>query len=89
MRQDLYGVIDLIAIRDGNVGVLGVQATSDSNRSARIQKIKESALGPLWVRAGNKLWVVTWGKHGGKRAIWTPHITKMEEVAGWWEGRPE
>ncbi len=39
IRQDLYGFIDLLAIRENEV--LGVQSTSDSNLSARVNKITE------------------------------------------------
>lgn len=38
-RHDLYGLIDILAIRRGEV--LGVQATSGSNVSARVTKITE------------------------------------------------
>lgn len=88
IRQDLYNIIDVVGLREGFSGVLGVQATSDSNRSARIQKIVESEFGGLWIRAGNPLWVVTWGKHrpeGGGREVWTPHVTDMREWGTWWQ----
>lgn len=39
-RQDLFGIIDIVAIRDGET--LGVQATTASNLSKRIRKIEES-----------------------------------------------
>jgi hypothetical protein len=40
IRKDLFGFIDIVAIRDGET--LGVQTTSKSNMSARIRKIEDS-----------------------------------------------
>ena len=39
IRKDLWGFIDLLAIKDGEV--LAVQATSGSNVSGRVKKIAE------------------------------------------------
>ena len=40
IRQDLFGVIDILAIREGET--IGVQATSASNVSSRVRKLEES-----------------------------------------------
>lgn len=40
IRQDLFGIVDILAIREGET--LAVQATSGSNVSSRIAKIGES-----------------------------------------------
>jgi hypothetical protein len=40
ITRDLYGFIDLLAIRGGET--MGVQVTSGSNVSARVRKIAES-----------------------------------------------
>ena len=40
IRQDLFGIIDVLAIADGEV--LGVQATAYPNGGARVKKIAES-----------------------------------------------
>ena len=40
IRQDLFGVIDIVGV--GERGTIGVQTTSDSNVSSRVQKIAES-----------------------------------------------
>lgn len=39
IRSDLFGFIDVVAIRPGEI--LGVQTTSASNVSARVAKIRE------------------------------------------------
>jgi hypothetical protein len=40
IRQDLFGVVDVLAIKDGET--LAVQATSGSNVSSRVRKIAEA-----------------------------------------------
>lgn len=74
IRQDLFGFIDIIAV--GPQGIIAVQCTTDSNRSARRIKILESPEAATWLRAGGKIWLVTWGKHGErwKRKLWQANI---------------
>ena len=60
IRQDLFGVLDLLAVKDGEI--LGVQTTSGSNVAARISKIAESDAVPDLRRAGMKLEVHGWRK---------------------------
>ena len=59
-RRDLFGIIDIVAIRSGRT--LGVQATSLSNVSSRVKKVAESGSAGLWIDAGNDLEVWGWGK---------------------------
>ena len=60
IRQDLFGVLDLLAVKDGEI--LGVQTTSGSNVAARIAKIAESDAVPDLRRAGMRLEVHGWRK---------------------------
>lgn len=62
IRQDLFGVIDIVAIKDGVPGVLGVQTTSYSNVSARLKKAVANTVLPVWVGAGNRFLVHGWKK---------------------------
>lgn len=64
-RKDLFGVIDVLAIRDDVV--LGVQATSRGNVSARIQKIADHENTPAIRKAGIRLEVHGWGKMASGR----------------------
>jgi len=75
-RQDLFGVIDIVAIRQGCKGVLGVQTTSMANVSSRVKKSLESSLLPLWLECGNRFKVIGWGKQGkaGKRKVYNYRI---------------
>jgi hypothetical protein len=65
IRQDLFGVLDLLAVRDGVT--LGVQTTSGSNVSARVRKIAESETVPALREAGWLLHVHGWRKGANGR----------------------
>jgi hypothetical protein len=72
-RKDLFGVIDIVAIREGET--LGIQATEGmNNKSNRVKKIKASAKAEMWKLAGNRLEVWTWRKIGGR---WECDIEKL------------
>lgn len=78
-RQDLFGIIDIIAVGDGET--IGVQATSNSgsNVPSRVTKILESDNTAAWLKGGNRLLVVGWAKRGprGKVKRWTPLIREI------------
>ena len=63
VRVDLFGCIDIVAIKTGNPGVLGIQATSRGNMSTRIKKIMALPEARLWVECSNKLEVWGWDKY--------------------------
>lgn len=75
-KVDLFGCIDVVAIRADVQGVYGVQCTSASNQASRLKKILASEEMRCWVRAGNHLEVHGWSKKGakGKRKLWAPNI---------------
>ncbi len=60
IRQDLFGFVDLIAIRENET--LGVQTTSYSNVSARINKIAEHENVGMVRKAGWRIVVHGWHK---------------------------
>jgi hypothetical protein len=66
IRQDLFGIGDILAIRDTET--LLVQTTSRGNVNARIRKIEESEHLPAIFKAGWKIEVHGWGK---LKAGWT------------------
>lgn len=71
VRQDLFGFIDLLAIKGDQT--LAVQTTSGSNVAARIDKIKGIQASALWLESPNRKIVVHgWRKVGerGKRKLW-------------------
>lgn len=61
-RRDLYGFIDILAIRGDEV--VGVQATSASNVAARIAKITEHPNVGAVRKAGIRILVHGWAKRG-------------------------
>jgi hypothetical protein len=66
LRRDLFGLFDIVAIHPGQQGTLGVQTTSASNHSARRTKLLESAVLPIWLKAGNAAEVWSWSQRDGK-----------------------
>ena len=60
IRKDLFGWIDIMALRDGQT--LAVQCTSYSNMSARIKKIEESETIAEVRKAGWSVCVIGWRK---------------------------
>ena len=63
VRIDLFGCIDIVAIKTGIPGVLGIQATSRGNVSTRIKKIMALPEAKLFVECGNQLMVWGWDKY--------------------------
>ena len=71
-RHDLFGVVDVLAIRGGQT--LAVQATSDSNVASRVTKIEDSEAIAEIREAGWSLQVWGWRKRKGR---WEPRIVEM------------
>lgn len=78
VRQDLFGFIDIVAVKEGEPGVLGVQATSADHISHRKKKAEAIDALKVWLAAGNKFVVHGWSKKGarGKIKHWT--LTEKE-----------
>lgn len=64
IRQDLFGVIDLVAVKAGEPGVLGIQTTTASNQVARLDKARQEPRLSVWLAAGNRFEVWGWGRRG-------------------------
>lgn len=62
--NDLYGFIDVLAVRDGET--LGVQATSYSNVSKRVNKIADHENVDAVRKAGWRIEVWGWHKVGSR-----------------------
>lgn len=59
-KHDLFGVIDILAI--GNGETLAIQVTSRSNMSARIKKIEDNLALPEMLRSKWRILVHGWDK---------------------------
>lgn len=91
VRQDLFGMCDLIAIRPDRSGVTGIQACGE-DVSSHIEKLlvgytnpKGKVYGPndclaIWLQAGNQFFIWAWRKRGavGKRKLW--HLKQIEFI---------
>lgn len=72
IRIDLFGCIDIVAVREG-VGILGVQACAAASHAARMTKAKAEPKLRLWLAAGARFEVWSYGLKGakGKRKKYT------------------
>jgi hypothetical protein len=74
VRRDLFGCIDVVAVRRGEAGVLGVQATTRGHLPHR--RAKAAALPALrtWLAAGNRFQLHGWFRQGERWEV------KIEEL---------
>lgn len=61
IRRDLFGIIDILAIKEGQFGAFGIQCTSKANISSRIKKAMSNPKILLWLKTGNTFEV--WGSY--------------------------
>lgn len=68
---DLFGCIDIIAIRDG-IGILGIQACAGASHAARREKAGNEPRLLTWLQCGGRFEIWSWSKKGarGKRKTW-------------------
>lgn len=79
IRQDLFGMFDIVAIHEDFNGVLGVQTTTKDHINDRIKKITENDVRSVWLKAGNTIEVHGWIKRAtsGKRKVWDVEIHQI------------
>lgn len=73
VRKDLFGFIDILCLDPINKKIIGIQATSYSNMSAREEKILNSPIYQLVKDCGIEIQVWGWKKKeikGTKRKEW-------------------
>ena len=69
-RQDLFGFVDVLAIKGDTV--LAVQVTTADHLSHRAAKIKATQAAAVWLESPNrKIIVHGWRRPSGKRRTWT------------------
>jgi hypothetical protein len=78
-RVDLFGLFDIIALRDNEV--LFVQTTSGSNVSARVKKIADHEITPRIRESGVRMEIHGWTKKpkvkGSKAMVWKHRIVDV------------
>jgi hypothetical protein len=73
VRRDLFGCIDVVAIKAG-CAVLGVQATTATNVSHRISKARELPALRTWLACNAQFQVWGWAKRAGR---WQVRIVEL------------
>ena len=75
IRQDLFGFIDIIAIKP--IGICGIQSCGQSF-ATHDRKILESEIAPEWLKANGHIELWGWrkvkAKRGGKLMLWKPRL---------------
>lgn len=78
-REDMFGLVDIVALRKGEV--LFVQTTSDSNVSARVRKIADHANTQAIRESCARFEVHGWRKRkvkrGGKAERWVCRVVDV------------
>jgi hypothetical protein len=81
IRQDLFGVFDLLAVDPNGFGVIGIQVKGQSGTADGVTKLRESAILEPWLRCLNRVLVVGWRKlkvkRGGKAVRWHPRVVEL------------
>lgn len=83
-RVDLFGIIDILAMRPG-AGIIGIQTTDHTSHSKRRDKATAEPRLRQWIESGGRFELWSWGKRGerGKRKVWTlrREELKAEDIA--------
>jgi hypothetical protein len=80
VRKDLFGFIDILVVR--GKAIVGIQATSGSNLSARLTKCKNHPNLPRWLEAADfEIWAWTVKKKKGKRPVTTCEVRTIRKEA--------
>jgi len=87
VRQDLFGVIDVLAIDDdsdhkqwlGRSAFVGIQACAGSSHATRRAKILAEPRAKQWLYAGGRLEIWSFSKTGprGKRKTWQLRVESI------------
>lgn len=67
IRQDLYGIIDVLAVSDEEI--VAVQATDGTSVSKRLAKMAESKALPILINCGIRVFVHGWRKNSKGRWV--------------------
>ena len=74
VRRDLFHVIDFVAVKGDEPGVLGVQTTVASCLAARATKAKAQPELHVWLAAGNRFHLHGWKKRG---KVWDVVVVEL------------
>jgi hypothetical protein len=79
-RVDLFNIIDIVVLTPK--GILGIQCTSGTNHSSRVQKAQAEEKLKAWLACGGLFEIWSWAKKGAKdkRKLWTLRREKLDYV---------
>lgn len=81
IRQDLFGFIDIVALRNGKI--VAVQATSATNHAGHIAKVLAEPRLTEWLKCGGLVEVWSWKKHQvKKKEKWFHRVDAIELPKG-------
>ena len=75
VRQDLFGILDLLCIHKQDGHTLGVQVTTMGQKQPHIRKIRKSKNYPLLRKAGWMIQLHSWRKL--KKSGWTINVERL------------
>lgn len=70
-KFDLYGFLDIVALKPGTKGIFGVQTTTGAHLQDRVKKAQALPTYHLWIACGNYVQFHGWRKLKGR---WEPVI---------------
>lgn len=79
VRVDLFGWIDIVAVHP-QLGILGVQTTTDSHVSARALKARQNKALGHWLRGGGRLVLHGWCKKKNRWVLNTEREMALEDL---------
>lgn len=80
IRRDLFGVFDVIAAGPGLI--YGIQTTSGSNVSKRLDKIAGTPEAKVWIESGGAILVHGWRRPTKTRRKWSLRIVEASVQDG-------
>jgi len=79
VRQDLFSVIDIVAITP--TGILGIQACAGTSHAARVAKVVAEPRVRAWLGAGARLAVWSYAKRGARGELKRWQLREQEILA--------
>ena len=66
IRQDLFGIFDLLMIAPAYKKLIGVQVTTHQHMADHERKMRASPYLKDWIETGAEAWLVGWAKRGAR-----------------------
>lgn len=84
IRQDLFGFIDIVAMKPGHQ-ILAVQCTTGAHHPEHKAKILAEPRALIWLKAGGRIDLVSWAKHkkvgiDGKKTKQDVYTMRVEPI---------